>query len=91
MDNARALEIMKEIKSFKIPRNGLEIIQANDLAIKVLEKQVSKKITRDSMYSPALCPTCHTDQICKSLDDGYYMYYTEITYCPQCGQELDWE
>ena len=61
-----------------------------DLAIDALEKQLPKKVIRDSIYSPALCPTCHTSEICKDLGDGYYRYLTDIKYCPECGQLLDW-
>lgn len=68
-----------------------EFMQMKDLAMKALEKQTAKKVTRDSMYSPALCPNCHSDEICKDLGDGHYSYFRDIKYCPNCGQMLDWE
>ncbi len=80
------LEEMMEV----IPFSKLEL-KIIERAIESLEKQVPKKVVRDSAYSPALCPTCHTDEICKNLGDGYYTYFTSIKYCPQCGQLLDWE
>lgn len=72
-------------------RNGKELELAIRMGIQALEKQTAKKVTRDSMYSPALCPKCHSDEICKDLGDGYYSYFRDIKYCPNCGQMLDWE
>lgn len=72
-------------------RNGRELELAIHMGIKALEKEVPKKVTRDSMYSPALCPNCHSDEICRDLEDGYYLYFKDIKYCPRCGQMLDWE
>lgn len=85
--------IVEEMK-FKIARgiNTSKLDIENYIVIvEALEKQMPKKVTRDSVYSPALCPTCHTDEICKSLGDGYYQYFTDIEYCPRCGQLIDWD
>lgn len=71
-------------------KNGKELELAICMGIKALEKQIAKKVARDSMYSPALCPTCHSDEICKDLGDGYYLYFKDIECCPKCGQLLDW-
>ncbi len=70
--------------------HGIDEDAAKSIVI-ALEKQMSRKATRDSYYSPALCPNCHTDEICINLGDGYYKYFTEIDYCPRCGQLLDWD
>lgn len=45
--------------------------------IKVLEKQIPKKVDEDDC-----CPLCHT----YGKDDNG----VEGLYCPNCGQKLDW-
>ena len=52
--------------------------EAFQTAINALEKQISKKPTKDK-YVPELyfCPECGTE-------------VTYCNYCPQCGQKIDW-
>ena len=88
MTTQKAIQSMKNIIEYCVYKPSE--VEAAILAIKALEKQIPKKVTRDSMNSPALCPCCHTDKICKSLDDGCYKYYTGIKNCPECWQKLVW-
>jgi len=58
--------------------------QAHEMAIKALEKQMSKEPTDvryfgEAGYYIGLCPTC------KSGNNSEYQY------CGDCGQKLDWE
>ena len=51
------------------------------LAIKALERQISKKpIVNDDI----ICPNCSATLI-------YCLHTSEIDYCDKCGQRLDWE
>ena len=72
-------EAIKEIR-FNMSTIGLSneaakrVVEARDMAIQALEKQIPKK--RDS-YS---CPVCS-----HYFEDGEC-----FTYCPECGQRLEW-
>ena len=72
-------EAIKEVR-FNMSTIGLNneaskrVVEARDMAIKELEKQIPRK--RDN-YS---CPICS-----HYFEDGEC-----FTYCPECGQKLDW-
>ena len=63
------------------------IQQAEDLAIKALEKQIPKSPTLDIVYPSGIrsykCPVC--EKGCLVRTDLYYPKY-----CSNCGQALDW-
>ena len=61
--------------------------EAFQMAIHVLEKQVPMKVKNSGERIPFewYCPACG-ELLC---DDGYKD--TDIKYCDQCGQALDWE
>lgn len=59
-------------------------IEAIELAIKTLEKQIPKKPinknkVNDGYFWEWVCPNCEVIQI-----------GTEKPYCPECGQAMDW-
>ena len=60
--------------------------KANKMAIQALEKQIPTKVKNSGERIPFewYCPTCG-ELLC---DDGYKD--TDIKYCDQCGQNLDW-
>lgn len=60
--------------------------EALGLAIQTLEKQIPKKVKNSGERIPFewYCPTCG-ELLC---DDGYKD--TDIKYCDNCGQKLDW-
>ena len=62
------------------------LIDALDMAIHVLEKQVPMKVKNSGERIPFewYCPACR-ELLC---DDGYKDTY--IKYCEHCGQKLDW-
>lgn len=62
-----------------------EAIEAADLAIKALEKQIPKKpIIATNMMTKEkgiCCPNCET---------WYNRFYENKKYCMECGQRLKW-
>ena len=65
-------------------------IEAMDMAIKALEKQIPKKpyIQQDNRNNDCLeCPFCDSfiGYECDCRDEHY-----QIDYCPNCGQAIDW-
>lgn len=66
----------------------VHIKEALDLAIVALEKDIPKKINKQS-WCPNKCPTCD-ENLGGDCDDGYYdnPYFDR---CPNCGQKLDFE
>lgn len=54
-----------------------ELLQLNKIVSKALEKQTPKKPIK------LTCPSCGFDRI----DNSWWVF----TYCPQCGQLLDWD
>ena len=65
-------------------------IEAMDMAIKALEKQIAKKpyIQQDNRNNDCLeCPFCDSfiGYECDCRDEHY-----QIDYCPNCGQAIDW-
>lgn len=67
-------------------------IEAVQLAIKALEKQIPKKPIATTKEKKSLgeyddwqsCPRC-------KMSFGYCTRKDEVTYCPKCGQAIDWE
>ena len=77
-------EAIKEVR-FNMSKIGLSdkaakrVVEARNMAIKALEKQIPKKpdFTEDKEF--ALCPCCNG----KGL-------LNKQKYCDNCGQKLDW-
>ena len=65
------------------------VVDAIDLAIQALEKQISKKIINEKViadlcnYYLCKCPNCleHLSNYCIS---------NKSKHCPDCGQKIDW-
>ena len=78
-------EAIKEVR-FNMSKIGLSdkaakrVVEARNMAIKALEKQIPKKpdFTEDKEF--ALCPCCNG----KGL-------LNKQKYCDNCGQKLNWE
>lgn len=73
-------------KSWK-PYPDYNVLEAIRFAISAIEKQIPKKVKNSGERIPFewYCPACG-ELLC---DDGYKD--TDIKYCDQCGQVLDWE
>lgn len=74
-------------QSHVILHGGCSFENAYGMAIKALEKQIPKKVKNSGERIPFewYCPACG-ELLC---DDG--CKDTDIKYCDQCGQLLDWE
>ena len=90
----------KENKAIKILQRDLQIqlenkalpdgIEAIQIAIQALEKQIPKKPTYEGdgyapdgtfVFDEWICPCCET---------RYEVDYDDYDYCPNCGQKIDW-
>jgi len=81
--------LLREREYYKKYNNTQEILDAIDLAILALEKQIPVKPIIKSDYSPALCPLCN-EELSEHLGDGYYKHYYGRSIC-ECGQKLRWD
>ena len=76
-------EAIKEIR-FNMSTIGLSneaakrVVEARDIAIKALEKQIPKKPKTDDRYVMYICPRCNE------------FIKINKNYCMNCGQKLDW-
>lgn len=81
----REIEWIKE-KGFVADKNiiGTErIIEACEMAIESIEKQIPYKVDTKTFYSGTLCPSC------KELFEKH-MDNWKSPYCQYCGVKLDW-
>lgn len=60
-------------------------IEALDMAIEALEKQIPKKPVSKYKYryGKTVCPACETENTCRIV-----MFWEK--YCPDCGQAIDY-
>lgn len=87
-------EAIREVR-FNMSTIGLSdkaakrVVEARNMAIKALEKQIPKKPTYDGdgyapdgtlVYDTWICPCC---------GKRYEVDYDDYTYCPNCGQKID--
>ena len=72
-------EAIKQLKIQRTFTNGSNAkVEAIDIAIQALEKQIPKKPKTDDRYIMYICPCCND------------FIKVSHNYCPNCGQELDW-
>ena len=89
MTNLEAKIILLKEKEFYTQYiNTQHILDAIDLAITALEKQIPSKPIIKSDYSPALCPSCN-EELSEHLGSGYYKHHYGKSIC-ECGQKLRW-
>lgn len=86
MDNNTALEILKRDRAYVVKNAGRIHVEALDVAIKTMEKQIPKKPKMRHLkwcdgYNDGWCPNC--DSYVQELE--YDMHF-----CQACGQVLDW-
>lgn len=66
-----------------------DLLQALDMAIEALEKQIPKKpefiadgyADGELVYDTWVCPSC---------GKYYEVDYDDYDFCPKCGQHIDW-
>jgi len=89
MTNQEAQSILLKEKEFYTQYiNTQHILDAIDLAIAALEKQIPSKPVITN-WNPALCPSCN-EELSEHMEDGYYYHYTNLKVC-ECGQKLRWD
>lgn len=91
MTEKAAIEALKLInwKNVHSLYNWEEMMEVRDMAIKALEKQipVTPNILGDGyadgeiVYDMYNCPNCNK---------SYELDYEKYSYCPNCGQAIDW-
>lgn len=81
-------------EAIEIIKNGnpsaQETLRARKMAVSALEKQIPKKPNYEGdgydengelIYDTWICPCC---------EHKYEVDYDDYTFCPNCGQALDW-
>lgn len=92
MTYEEALNMMEtaEIRYYGEMTIADEIIELKNKCCEALEKQIPKKPTVEGdgyddsgclIYDTWYCPCC---------DEMYEIDYDDYSYCPKCGQALDW-
>ena len=80
-------EAIKEVR-FNMSTIGLSdkaakiVVEARNMAIKALEKQIPKKPINTCQYVSGCCTNCK-----KYISD--WLEYNKFMCCPYCGQKLD--
>ena len=90
-------EAIKELHGI-IPRGGIipqKRAEAIDVAISALEKQIPKKIeirkaTNDDIESELRDFITVKGRICRCPSCRCCIHISELKYCWECGQKLDW-
>lgn len=72
-----------------------DLVQAKHIAIKALEKQIPKKIeirkaTNDDIESELRDFITVKGRICRCPSCRCCIHISELKYCWECGQKLDW-
>lgn len=87
-------EAIREVR-FNMSTIGLSdkaakrVVEARNMAIKALEKQIPKKPTYEGDgYAPDGTPVYDT-WICPCCGKRYEVDYDDYTCCPNCGQKID--
>ena len=83
MTTKKALEYFKRRKEQTELNDRVQ--QAEDFAIKALEKQIPRKPISCDCRDWYLCPNC-LRAIKKRIEDSDH----DIKFCPFCGQALNW-
>ena len=71
------------------------VVEARDMAIKALEKQIPKKIeirkaTNDDIESELRDFITVKGRICRCPSCRCCIHISKLKYCWECGQKLDW-
>ena len=90
-------EAIKELHEIR-PRGGIipqKRAEAIDMAINALEKQIPKKIeirkaTNDDIESELRDFITVKGRICRCPSCRCCIHISELKYCWECGQKLDW-
>ena len=102
MTESEAVEKLKNMRLFmqiEDENNDCKFTEddykANEMAIKALEKQIPKKIeirkaTNDDIESELRDFITVKGRICRCPSCRCCIHISELKYCWECGQKLDW-
>ena len=91
-NETEAIECLKSNK----PTSGYVMLQESiDMAINALEKQIPKKVeirkaTNDDIESELRDFITVKGRICRCPSCRCCIHISELKYCRECGQKLDW-
>ena len=93
MTESEAIKILQRDLQIQLENKALpDGIEAIQIAIQALEKQIPKKPRKTDSYRGVLkrvyayaCPTCHNVCLEKYMNERQ-----NTTFCWDCGQKLDW-
>ena len=98
MTTEKAIKIIKNTPLYRYENERVceshsELYNALHIAIKVLERNVPKKIlyAKQDYGTPWFCPKCEADQVKIEFfcEDGSQPK-EKHSYCWKCGQKIDW-
>ena len=93
MTESEAIKILQRDLQIQLENKALpDGIEAIQIAIQALEKQIPKKPRKTDSYRGVLkrvyayaCPTCHNVCLEKYMNERL-----NTTFCWNCGQKIDW-
>ena len=95
MTESEAIEIVRKEKAYMDSHAGRAQSEAFQMAISALEKQIPKKIeirkaTNDDIESELRDFITVKGTICRCPSCRCCIHISELKYCWECGQKLDW-
>ena len=95
MTESEAIEIVRKEKAYMDSHAGRAQSEAFQMAISALEKQIPKKIeirkaTNDDIESELRDFITVKGRICRCPSCRCCIHISELKYCWECGQKLDW-
>ena len=98
MENREAIKLIKRVRSGDTCPPGWETLEAFDMAISALEKQIPKKpkhIDKNATFDgnwKKVCPACGRVLVERitTQEESYPRLYNHTPHCI-CGQAIDWE
>lgn len=94
MTYEEAIKVLDNTKVMILKGSGTDLAKASYMAVKALEKQISKKVGKLDMVSygsPYYCPECEVELIPVEFfnTDGSEPE-EKVSYCWKCGRAIDW-
>ena len=95
MTENEAIEIIRKEKAYMDSHAGRAQSEAFQIAINALEKQIPKKVeirkaTNDDTESELRDFITVKGRICRCPSCRCCIHISELKYCWECGQKLDW-
>ena len=95
MPENKAIEIVRKEKAYMDSHAGRAQSEAFQMAINALEKQIPKKVeirkaTNDDTESELRDFITVKGRICRCPSCRCCIHISELKYCWECGQKLDW-